>query len=151
MAAPAPTEPLYSTKGKIVIAVLLLIAAAGLVLAYNRTETGNDDDPIVSSGGVPLDGFGLRPQRNAEVLRQTEIGIDLKPGFEAVLEVDGVEIPAAELRIVPPENQVFFTPTDGATVEQLEAGRRCVTAIYWQSADGRTDDSPRYTWCFEVT
>jgi hypothetical protein len=151
MAEPAPTPPLYSTKGKIAIAVLLAIAAAGLFLAYTRTDTGPPGEDVVTSGGVPLDGFGVRPQRNAEVLSQPEVGIDLKPGWEAVLAVNGVEIPPTDVRTVPPEFQVFFTPGEGRAVEEFSAGRNCVTATYWRSADGRTDDSPTYTWCFDVT
>jgi hypothetical protein len=143
-------RPLYSIKGRIAVAVLLAIAAGALVLAITRTQTGADD-PVAESGGVPLDGFGVRPQRNAEVLRQVEIGIDLKPGWEATLVVDGVEIPRGQQRIVAPEHQVFFTPGEGRVVEQLRAGERCVTAIYWHVSTGRGVDDGRYRWCFKVT
>jgi hypothetical protein len=142
-------EPLYSTKGKIVIVLLLAVAATALGLAIATTQTG-EPDPVTQTVAVPLDGFGVRPTDGANVLRQSEIGIDLQPGWAATLIVDGVEIPASELRVVDAENQVFFTPGDGRAVERLEPGRRCVTAVYWESRVGPGVDDRQHTWCFRV-
>jgi hypothetical protein len=151
--APGTTRdlpPLYSTKGKIVIVALLALAAGALWVAIDSTQTG-EPDSVTTTVAVPLDGFGLQPAPGANVLRQSEIGIDLQPGWEATLQIDGVEIPASQQRIVVAENQVFFTPGEGRVIERLESGRRCVTAIFWESRLGRGVDDGRHTWCFQVT
>ena len=62
------------------------------------------------------------PKPNDEVLRQAELGIDLAPGYDGTLAVNGVDIPVEEQRRVPEQNEVFFTPGEGKAVEQL-AGR----------------------------
>jgi hypothetical protein len=150
-ATPAPPRtPLYSTRGKLVIVALLAVAAGALALAVATTNTGGDD-PVEVSGSVPLDGFGVQPRDGSEVLRQVEIGIDLLPGWEATLVVNGVEIPESELRIVGPENQTFFTPAPGRAVERLEPGRNCVTAIFWRSQTGRGAADGTHRWCFQAT
>jgi hypothetical protein len=143
-------QPLYSTRGKVAIAALLVVAALALWMALDSTQTGEDDqvDTIVA---VPLDGFGVRPSPGSNVLRQSEIGIDLRPGWDATLVVEGTEIPASQLRVVPPENQVFFTPGEGRVIERLNPGRTCVTAIYWESRLGRGVNDSEHTWCFSVT
>ena len=81
------------------------------------------------------------------MLRQAELGIDLAPGYDGTLAVNGVEIPVEEQRRVPEQNQVFFTPGEGKVVERLLAGPNCATAIVWKAADGpgtaeRPDRSP---------
>ena len=85
------------------------------------------------------------------MIRQAELGIDLAPGYEGTLEVNGVEIPDEELRLVPAQNEVFFTPGEGKAVEELRAGPNCATAVVWRSAIGRdaaTDQT--FSWCFEA-
>jgi hypothetical protein len=143
-------EPLYSTKGKIVIVALLAVAATALGLAVASTTTG-EPDSVATTVAVPLDGFGVRPSPGANVLRQSEIGIDLRPGWQATLLVDGVEIPTSQQRIVAPESQVFFTPGEGQVIERLEPGRRCATAVYWEVRLGPGVDDREHTWCFQVT
>ncbi len=61
----------------------------------------------------------LVPRNGAEVLRQSELGIDLAPGYEGTLVVNGVEMPTAQLRLVPEQNQVFFTPGEGKVIDEL--------------------------------
>src|SRR3546814_14504295 len=63
------------------------------------------------------------------VLRQSEIGVDLGPGYEGDLVVNGQPIPEEELRRVPEQNQVFYLPGKGTTFEELPGGTNCVTAI----------------------
>ena len=56
------------------------------------------------------------------MLRQAELGIDLAPGYDGTLAVNGVDIPVEDQRRVPEQNEVFFTPGEGKAVEQLLAG-----------------------------
>ena len=91
------------------------------------------------------------PGAGDEVVRQAELGVDLAPGYEGALAVNGVEIPTEELRLVPEQNQVFFTPGEGKAVEQLRAGPNCAEAVMWRASAGRgTADDLSYRWCFEA-
>jgi len=91
------------------------------------------------------------PGAGDDVIRQAEIGIDLAPGYEGTLVVNGVEIPTDELRLVPAQHQVFFAPGEGKVVERLNAGPNCAMAVVWKSSLGRgTVNDESFTWCFEA-
>ena len=93
----------------------------------------------------------LIPREGDEVIRQAELGIDLAPGYEGALVLNGVEIPDDELRVVAPQNQVFFTPGEGKAVEALHAGSNCAQAVVWRSSEGRgTANDRTVTWCFDA-
>ncbi|MEQ1788292.1 MAG: hypothetical protein ABL966_14665, partial [Acidimicrobiales bacterium] len=112
------------------------------------TDTGDGDAGVLGQQGVVEH---LVPRGGDEVIRQSELGIDLAPGYEGALELNGIAIPTEELRLVPEQNQVFFTPGDGKAVERLHAGPNCVTASVWKSADGRgTANDKSFTWCFSA-
>lgn len=128
--------------------IALLVAGAGVALyfAISATDTGGGD-PVARSNVVER----FLPREGDEVIRQAELGIDLAPGHEGALVVNGVEIPPEELRLVPEQNEVFFTPGEGKAVERLQAGRNCVQAQVWRSAVGRgTADDQAFTWCFDA-
>src|SRR3546814_93004 len=82
------------------------------------------------------------PPNGDQVLRQSEIGVDLGPGYEGDLVVNGQPIPEEELRRVPEQNQVFYLPGQGTTFEELPRGTHCVTAIAARSATGRRSREP---------
>lgn len=133
---------------RLTIAVALLGAGLALFAAIRATNT-SDEPP---AGTSPPDVVEhLRPGRGDEVLRQTEIGVDLAPGYEATLIVNGEPIPDDELRRVPEQNQVFFLPGEGTTFAELPGGRNCVTAVVWRSSVGRGVDDQIFTWCFQAT
>jgi hypothetical protein len=134
---------------RIGVAAALLVAVLVLVAGVRATQTDDGDEPAVS--GSPGVVEHLQPRRGAEVLRQTEIGIDLAPGYEARLILNGTEIPEEELRLVPEQNQAFYTPGPGRTFETLPSGQNCVTAVAWRSAVGRGPQDLRFEWCFDVT
>lgn len=138
-----------SLRYRIGVTVALAVAFAALFAGVRATQTGDDDDPSVS--GQPGVVEQLRPREGAEVLRQAEVGIDLAPGYEGRLLVNGTEIPEDELRLVPEQNQVFYAPGPDRTFETLPSGRNCVTAIAWRSAVGPGPQDLRFEWCFDVT
>jgi len=134
---------------RLLIAVLVAGAVAALYAGVRATATG-DDDPVTVSGRPDVV-ERLIPGEGDEVIRQAELGIDLGPGYEGTLVVNGVPIPDEELRLVPEQNQVFFTPGDGKVVEQLHAGPNCALAVVWKSSEGRgTANDKSFTWCFEA-
>ena len=152
MAAPAaPPDPAArpNVRYRLFVVAALLVAAAAFTAAILATQTG--EDPPVTVSGRPDVVEHVIPPDGAAVQRQAELGIDLAPGYEARLVIDDLEIPEGELRLVPEQNQVFFTAGEGKSIEALEAGRTCVTAIAWRSAVGRGVDDERVRWCFTVT
>lgn len=126
----------------------LAVAAGLMALAIARTNT---DDPTVAAISSRPDIEGLIPRKGAETQRQSEIGIDLAPGYEAGLIVDGTPIPEDELRRVPAQNEVFFTPGEGKAIDELDGGQVCVTAVIWKSAVGRGVSDQPFQWCFDTT
>jgi hypothetical protein len=134
---------------RVFVAAALLVAAAAFTAAILATQT--DDDPPVTVSGRPDVVEHVIPPDGAAVQRQAELGIDLAPGYEGRLVIDDLEIPEDQLRLVPEQNQVFFTAGEDKVIEELEAGRTCVTAIAWRSAVGRGVADQRIRWCFTVS
>lgn len=130
---------------RVVVTGMLLAALAGFVFAFSLGDDGTNTLP---SDAVEH----LIPPRGDQVLRQTEIGIDLAPGWTGVLMVNGVEIPEDQLRRVDAQNQFFFTAGPGREFEELPPGTVEVTALIWRPVDGETrDDGERVRWTFAVS
>jgi hypothetical protein len=139
--------PMSQGRYRLLIALLVTGAVVALVVAVRATATG-DDDGATASDVVER----FVPRAGDDVLRQAELGVDLAPGYDGTILVNGVEIPAEEQRRVPEQNQVFFTPGEGKAVERLFAGRNCAVALVWKSSEGRGSANDRtFTWCFEAT
>lgn len=151
MNAPTPALPPSSSRRYQLGVALAIVAAVGaLVAGILATETGDGSTVLVNGRPDVVEHYV--PPAGDEVLHQSEIGIDLAPGHEATLILDGVAIPTEELRIVSEQNQVFFAPAEGRTFAALPSGQNCVTAIVWRSADGRgTPSDLTFQWCFDVT
>lgn len=136
-----------SGRYRLLVGGLLAAAVVALALGIAVTDTSHPDDTPQSEIVEHL-----IPKANDEVLRQAELGIDLAPGYDGTLAVNGVSIPTEDQRRVPEQNQVFFTPGDGKAVEQLEAGLNCITATVWKAAEGPgTANDRTVSWCFEAT
>lgn len=152
-------------NGRVAIARRLGITAAVAValgmFAYAFTiGTGGSEEVALQDDAVerfiPSDG-------SPSVLRQTQIGLDLEPGWTGALSVDGLIIPAEQLNCFddcfasadregnPQQAIVFFVPGDGKVIEQLETGRRCATATIWRPAFETAEANGReVNWCFSV-
>ncbi len=151
MTDPTPTHsgpPPSSLRYRLAVTAALLVAALALFLGVRATETGGDDSALAGRPDVVEHVF---PPRGAEVLQQAEVGIDLAPGYEGALILNGTAIPTTELRRVPAQNQVFFAPGPDRSFETLAAGQNCVTAIVWRSAAGRGPTDLSFQWCFDAT
>ena len=144
MDAPTPS-PMSERRYRALVAALVVAAAVVLVVGILVTDTDEREDP--QSDAVEH----LIPEPNDEVIRQAELGVDLAPGFDGTLVVNGEEIPEEDQRRVPEQNQVFFTPGEGKAVERLLAGPNCVMAVVWKAAQGRGTNDQTVTWCFQAT
>ncbi len=130
---------------KLALAVLLVGALAAFVYAFSLGKGTTDE--VAATGSVEQ----LVPPQGAQVLRQSEIGIDLAPEWTGVLQINGVEIPEDQLRRVPAQNQVFFSPGPGKDIEELPPGQVSVVALIWLPVAAETrDDADTVRWTFQV-
>ena len=137
------------SRYRVLIAGLVAVACLALYFGITATDTGDGDGGAATARRDVVE--HLIPRPGDEVLRQAELGIDLAPGWEGALSLNGVDIPTEELRLVPQQNQVFFTPGEGKAVERLLAGPNCASVTAWRSSLGRgTAEDQIITWCFDA-
>jgi hypothetical protein len=150
--------------------VASMVIAGGLMLiVWGVTAAITGDDGIDRPEAIE----SVQPVENAvQVLQQERIVVDLAPGYEGRLIIDGVELPTTVIgqtdvdpnvqaqpgqqvelpttAIFDPGNAVLsFQPTSGAPVETLEQGTREATVVYWKIEEG-PEQARSYTWTFEV-
>lgn len=152
------------TVERVVISGGIAIGLLLVVLGVNAGTTGRDalgyPDEIVDISPAPND---------RQVLSQTEIIVDLADGYEAVLVLDGIELPVTRLEDVaglgvepgqqvelPPtaiydqgNSLIRFAPREGAPVERYGVGVHDAKVIFWKIELGR-NSARSYSWSFEV-
>jgi hypothetical protein len=133
------------------LSVLVVLAAVGgIVYACSEVDTDDAGDATVTGDAIPIEVYV--PADGNEILRQERFGVDLRPGFTGVLQLNGVEIPLDQLDddTLASTGEVYFTPGEGLAVERYDAGQNCATAVVWPVEDSRSD-ARDYSWCFNVT
>ncbi|MXW42280.1 MAG: hypothetical protein F4138_04890 [Acidimicrobiia bacterium] len=129
-----------------ILGLAALAGATAVILAVLLTDTDSSD--ITVTGNASID--ALIPPRNAEVLSQDNVGIDLVQGYEVRLVLNGIELPRNQIRHSPDINRYTFRPDQGKAVESLRAEQNCIQATYWHQAMGPSD-STNITWCFTAS
>ena len=155
------------------IDIKLLLAslgiAAGLVLVVSGVRasvTGREEQ------NLPDEIESIDPVRGAtQVPQQTNVFVDLIAGYEAVLSIDGIELPTVPIdgnsdnsavplpgqQISLPPGAVFepgnvtltFTPGDDELIDEFSIGQHLATVLYWKAVDGR-NAARSFTWSFYV-
>lgn len=138
----------YSTRFKIVAALVFTAAVCAFFFAY-RSASGGGEDPVLSSGGADYV-EELLPQRNGQVPRQSRIGIDLVTGWTGVLTINGTAIPEDQLTITSELGLIEFVPGEGQAIEELPGGTNQVVATVWPLSEGREQGARSVSWDFEV-
>lgn len=147
-----------------------LVIALGIVLiiwGVSTAMTGNDgiDRPDTIES--------LQPVENAvQVLQQERVVVDLAPGYEGRLEIDGVVLPMTIIGQAdvdpgaqpapgqqvdlpttavfdPGSNVISFQPVDGALIESFEPGLHEARVVFWRIDEG-PEQALSYRWEFEV-
>jgi hypothetical protein len=134
-----PEYPRWLWIVGLAFAVVIAVSIGALVVLGE----GSDDD--VRDAAVEQ----YIPAEGDQIVQQEPAGIDLAPGYDGTLAINGVAIPEDQLDKVPALNLVQFTPGEGKEVEQYLQGRNCVIATYWLSKDGPGRATSR-SWCFSV-
>ncbi|MFM2070676.1 MAG: hypothetical protein RLZZ623_939 [Actinomycetota bacterium] len=157
----------------------LLLASLGLaagvtfvVIGVGSSVTGREQQKL------PVQIESIEPIRGAtQVPQQTRVFVDLITGYQAVLVVDGIELPTVSLDAVNdvadstlpplagdqteqvslPPGAVFepgnvtltFTPRRGNFIESFDTGVHSATVIYWKVEESRAQ-SRSVSWTFYV-
>lgn len=136
------------------IMVSLLVGAGVAMLLLGFTNGGGSDQDISVTQNPAID--ALIPDRESEILRGDQIGIDLADGFRGALQIETsdnqvIQIPSDQLDGNFQDNlgMFIFRPGPGKVLEVLPPQSNCVTATYWPLIDPR--DSQTIRWCFSVT
>lgn len=149
--------------------VACLVIALGLVaIGWGVTSAITGSDGVDRPDAIE----DLSPVENAQqVFQQEQIMVDLQFGYEAVLVIDGIELPterigefsgdlspdAAGVQVSTPPTAVFdpgnsvitFRPSDDALIQSYSQGRHSAQVLYWKVEEGR-ESARSYRWSFEV-
>src|SRR5690349_18698693 len=89
-----PKQPLVSPR-RIVIAVVLIAAVGFLVWTWKGTSdnsqgggTGCQNPAVVAFDPCP----------GSHILRQAEVGVELQPGYDGRISINGTEIPEDQMQ-----------------------------------------------------
>lgn len=145
-----------------------VIAAGVALIVWGVTSAITGSDGIDRPDAIEQ----LSPVENAQqVFQQEQVVVDLRFGYEAVLVIDGIELPTERIgefsgdltpdnagqQVSTPPTAVFdpgnsiisFRPTDGAPIEAFSEGRHQAQVIFWDRDEGR-ESARSYRWSFDV-
>lgn len=164
----AETAPTRRTLDWGLIIACLVIAGGLVAIAWGVGSAITGSDGIDRPDAIE----NLAPVENAQqAFQQEQILVDLEFGYEAVLVVDGIELPTARLgeftgdlgpdnagvQVSAPPTAVFdpgnsiitFRPGDDALIQSFSEGRHSVQVIFWKTDEGR-ENARSYRWSFDV-
>ncbi|MFM9093437.1 MAG: hypothetical protein ACKORD_00980 [Acidimicrobiaceae bacterium] len=152
-------------KEQMLISVGIALGLVLIIFGFRATQTGRDES------GLPDAIERMSPADGDRVLRQSQIIVDLIEGYEAVIFIDGMELPTTRLdeltssgqqatpgaQVELPPTAVFdpgnfiisFQPQVGAVIEEFTQGEHEGKVLYWRIADGR-EKARVYTWQFDT-
>jgi hypothetical protein len=123
------------------LVVIIIVGGAITALVFVSEDSNNDVRDAAVEQFIPVEGN--------KIFQQDHVGIDLAPGYDGTLALNGVAIPDDELEKTPALNLVLFTPGPGKAVEAYSEGQNCALATFWQIKDGPGIATSR-AWCFSV-
>lgn len=140
----------------------ILIGFGAIVLAFALTSR-DSSAPLAITGNPAIE--ALIPAPDSEVLRQSQVGIDLAPGYDAELTINGTFIPIDEVNVLRDvENpdvssgipgsfdttlsRFLYQPLEGRAVPELRGDENCVEVRFWPLSD--PTDIEEVGWCFTV-
>lgn len=152
---------------KLLIASLVIAAGIVLVIAGIRSSvTGREEQqlPDAIEEVEPIRGATQAPS-------QSEVFVDLLPGYDAVLILNGIELetvslgdlgtgtsvprPGEQLAVPlavihePGNNTYSYTPVEGGPIEEFQVGLNTAQVLFWKIEEGR-GRARSYSWSFTV-
>jgi hypothetical protein len=150
------------------LAACFVIAGGLALIVWGMTSAITGNDGIDRPDAIEA----LSPVENAQqVFQQEQVIVDLEFGYEAILIIDGIELPVERIgefegdlgpdnageQISTPPTAVFdpgnsiisFRPTDGALIESFSEGRHEAQVIFWKTEEG-PEAARSYRWSFNV-
>ena len=151
MSTPTAARPRVGPRDvarKLIITLVIVGALVGLFYTGRWAVTGPDS----TSGSLPDSVERLIPASGSEVLRQSQVGLDVADGYDAYLVVNGVEIRTAEDGLIKDlgTGLILFQPGPETPVEALDQGTNSVVAYVFDQTEGPTVAQP-VSWRFEAT
>lgn len=145
-----------------------VIACGVALIGWGMTSAITGSDGIDRPDAIEQ----LSPVENAQqAFQQEQVVVDLQFGYEAVLVIDGIELPTERIgefdgdldpdsagqQVSTPPTAVFdpgnaiisFRPTEGAPIESFDEGRHQAQVIFWKTDEGR-ESASSYRWSFNV-
>jgi len=123
-----------------------VLFAIGLIVWGFMRDSGREGTNL--AGGDAVD--ALIPEDGAETLAQSQIGLDLAPGYTGTLSINGIEVPEDELVDDRQQYRLIWTPSENSSLGDLPPGENCAQASIWRIEDG-PDNARVVSWCFNVT
>lgn len=153
-------------RSRLAISTGFGLGLALIVLGVSVAQTGREAQRIPDAIAT------INPGPGDKVLRQSQIVVDFDEPYDAVLVLNGVELPVtrldqlagagapprpgAQLEIPPtaiydPGNfTISFQPQEGALIESLGQGEHRAAVIYWKVDETRSQ-ARSFTWTFETS
>lgn len=116
---------------------LVVVVALAIVLAPSGREVP-----------IPAAVESVNPADQATVLYQTDLEINMQPGYDLDIYVDGILIPTGEIDRVEPTGVYRWRPGPGKTFERWAPGMHSVQ-ITWEKLAGAPEVG-EYRWVFRV-
>lgn len=154
-------SPAVEIARRVFIVLLIAFGVWLLVLANQRDddalERGTGNAMVISSFPLP----------DAQAPSQTQVGVQLKEGFDGVLAINGTPIPEEQLdgardpsTMTPAQleqlgirpnnrNRLFFTPGPDKVFESIPKGKVSVMVNYYRDRQPGVD-AGTFTWSFVV-
>jgi hypothetical protein len=154
-------------RGLLLASLAIAIGVILVIFALTSARTG--DDGIDRPDAIE----SVQPVENAvQVLQQERVVVDLEPGYEARLVIDGIELPTTVIGesdvdpfeqpapgeqvdlpttavFDPGNNVISFQPVEGALIESFSEGLHEVQVVFWKIEDG-PEQALSYRWEFTV-
>jgi hypothetical protein len=148
----------------LVCSFVIAIGLTMVILGFQASVTGR------KALALPATIEDIDPVRGAvRVPAQTEVFVDLLPGYTGVLVIDGVELETVDRSELGAADQVpgqqvslpaktiyekgnatlTFVPAKGAAIDSFTQGTHTATVIFWKVLESR-QRSQSYTWTFSV-
>jgi len=148
----------------LLVSLVIAVCLFAMVYAAASAVTGRDalglPDTIEKIDPVPA---------AVRVPSQTSVFVDLLPGYEGVLIVDGLELPTVNIedlqdvankpgqQITLPPTTIYepgnatltFEPSDDALITGFGTGRHEATVVFWKIDESRAQSSS-FRWDFYV-